>query len=236
MRRFDTPAKHLQTDSPRFGAALLFATFSLSAPAYAQSTPKDSSVPKPQPTRRIVVSIPDRKLALLEDGRVVKIYDVAVGAQVSPSASGEFQIAHRLSNPTYHKPGVVMAPGPGNPLGTRWMGLGVRALGIHGTNRCSSIGNNASRGCIRLKNSDVEDLFARVRIGDRVSLLAERTEEVAQLFGGEVSPTKVANDQTQVARAESTNSEDNAAAASEPDFAQVRLSKGEHAWKRCLDS
>jgi lipoprotein-anchoring transpeptidase ErfK/SrfK len=204
MRRFDTPANHLQTGFPRFGAALLFAAFSLSAPAYAQSTPKDSKVPKPQP-RRIIVSIPDRKLALLEGGRVVKIYDVAVGAQISPSPSGEFHIAHRLSNPTYYEPGVVIAPGPGNPLGTRWMGLG-----IHGTNRPSSIGNNASHGCIRLKNSDVEDLFARVRVGDRVSLLADRTEEVVQLFGGEVSPTKVANDQAQVARPESTNSEDHA--------------------------
>jgi L,D-transpeptidase catalytic domain len=208
MRRFDTPVNHLQTSSPGFGAALLFAAFSLSAPAYAQSSPKDSNVPKPQPTRRIVVSIPDRKLAVLEDGRVVKIYDLTVGAQVSPS--GEFQIAHRLSNPRYYKPSVIIAPGPGNPLGTRWMGLGVRGFGIHGTNRPSSIGNKAFHGCIRLKNSDLEDLFARVRVGDRVSLLAERTEEVAQPFGGELSPAKVANDQTQVARAEPTNSEDNA--------------------------
>jgi L,D-transpeptidase catalytic domain len=210
MRRFDTPANHLQTGSRQFGAVLLFAAFSLSASAYAQSVPKESDVPKPQPTRRIVVSIPDRKLALLEDGRVVKIYDVAVGAQVSPSPSGEFQIAQRLSNPTYYKPGVVIGPGPGNPLGTRWMGLNVKGFGIHGTNRPSSVGKNASHGCIRLKNSDVEDLFARVRVGDRVSLLAERTEEVAQLFGGEVSPTKAASDQIQVARTESTNTEDSA--------------------------
>ena len=210
MRRFETPANHLQTGHPHFGAALLFAAFSLSASAYAQSAPKDSNASKLQPTRRIVVSIPDRKLALLEDGRVVKIYDVAVGAQVSPSPSGEFQIAQRLSNPTYYQPGVVIGPGPGNPLGTRWMGLNVKGFGIHGTNRPSSIGKNASHGCIRLKNSDVEDLFARVRVGDRVSLLAERTEEVAQLFGGKVSPTKVVNDQTQVARTESSNIEDNA--------------------------
>ena len=208
MRRFDTPAKHLQTGSPRFGAALLFAAFSLSAPAYAQCTPKDSNVPKPQPIRRMVVSIPDRKLALPEDG-VVQIYDVAVGTQVNPSPSGEFQIAQRLSNPTYYQPGVVIAPGPDTPLGTRWMGLGVRGFGTHGTNRPSSIGNNASHGCMCMKNSDVEDLFARVRVGDRASLLAERTEEVAQPFGGELLLIEVANDQTQLARAESTNSEDN---------------------------
>jgi len=236
MPRFDTPANYRQTRSPRFGAARLFAAFSPSAPAYAQSTPKDSNVPKPQPTRRIVVSIPDRILALLEDGRVVKIYDVAVGAQVSPSPSGEFQIAHRLSNPMYSKPSVTIAPGPGNPLGTRCMGLGIRGFGIHGANRPSSIGNDASHGCIRLKNSDVEDLFARVRVGDRVSLLAERTEEVAQLFGGELSPTKVANDQTQWRALSPRTARATPAGASKPDFAQVRFNKGEHPWKRCLDS
>jgi lipoprotein-anchoring transpeptidase ErfK/SrfK len=210
MRRFETPANYLQTGHPHFRAELPFAAFSLSASTCAQSAPKDSNASKLQPTRRIVVSIPDRKLALLEDGRVVKIYDVAVGAQVSPSPSGEFQIAQRLSNPTYYKPGVVIGPGPGNPLGTRWMGLNVKGFGIHGTNRPSSVGKNASHGCIRLKNSDVEDLFARVRVGDHVSVLAERTGEVAQFFGGEVSPTKAANDQIQVAHTGSTDTEDNA--------------------------
>jgi L,D-transpeptidase catalytic domain len=134
----------------------------------------------------------------------------SVHTQVSPSPSGEFQIAQRLSNPTYYKPGVVIDPGPGNPLGTRWMGLKVKGFGIHGTNRPSSVGKNASHGCIRLRNSDVEDLFARVRVGDHVSVLAERTGEAAQLFGGEVSPTKAANDQIQVAHTGSTNTEDNA--------------------------
>ncbi len=136
MRRFDTSTKPLHTGSFQARTALLIAAFLLSSSAaLAQSNSKLPEAAKPQPTRRIVVNIPDRKLALLEDGRIVKIYDVAVGAHVSPSPSGEFQIAKRLSNPTYYKPGVVIGPGPGNPLGTRWLGLNIKGFGIHGTNR-----------------------------------------------------------------------------------------------------
>jgi lipoprotein-anchoring transpeptidase ErfK/SrfK len=97
-------------------------------------------------TRRIVVSIPDRKLALIEDGRIVKTYPVAVGAAVSPSPAGEFKIAHRILHPTYYAPGVVIPPGKENPLGTRWLGLTEKGYGIHGTNEPRSIGRRASHG------------------------------------------------------------------------------------------
>lgn len=137
------------------------------------------------PVRRIVVSIPDRKLVLLEDGRVVKIYRVAIGASASPTPSGQFKIVHRIPNPTYYAPGVVLPPGPENPLGTHWIGLDLKHFGIHGTNQPRSIGRKASHGCIRMRNEDVAELFARVRAGDTVELLAERTEETVQLFGGD---------------------------------------------------
>jgi hypothetical protein len=95
---------------------------------------------------------------------------------------------------------VVIGPGKNNPLGPRWIGLDVKGFGIHGTNRPESIGKNASHGCIRMRNSDVEDLFARVQVGDRVSLIAERTEEVARLFGGE--PVQAKAGETMVAKNE----------------------------------
>jgi len=160
----------------RFASCALLSALAFNAPRTAAQTPA-------QPTRRIVVSIPDRKLALLKNDRIVKIYDVSVGASASPSPTGEFQIAQRLENPTYYKPGVVIGPGSSNPLGPRWIGLDVKGFGIHGTNRPDSIGKNASHGCIRLRNRDIEDLFARVKVGDHVSLVAERTDEVARLFG-----------------------------------------------------
>ena len=167
--------------------ALSFASYALLA-AFVFNPSRAAAQTPAQPTRRIIVSIPDHKLALLENHRVVKIYDVAVGASSSPSPTGEFQIAQRLENPTYYKPGVVIGPGSSNPLGPRWIGLDVQGFGIHGTNRPDSIGKSASHGCIRLRNHDIEDLFARVKVGDHVSLVAERTDEVARFFGTSPRP------------------------------------------------
>lgn len=151
--------------------------------------------------RRILVSIPDRKLALLEDERVVKIYRVAVGAPDSSSPAGEFKIVHRIPHPTYYAPGVVLPPGPENPLGTHWIGFASKGFGIHGTNVPRSIGRNASHGCIRMRNRDIADLFDRVRAGDSVELIAEHTEETARLFGGAAPAALDAKSPTEAAAA-----------------------------------
>ncbi len=132
--------------------------------------------------RRVVVSIPDRRLALIENGRVVKIYPTAVGAATSPTPSGTYKIAQRVANPTWYGPDKVVGPGKDNPVGTRWLGLSRKGYGIHGTNNPRSIGKRASHGCVRMRNSDVEDLFARVAVGDVVELHGERDEELAQIF------------------------------------------------------
>jgi lipoprotein-anchoring transpeptidase ErfK/SrfK len=136
------------------------------------------------PARKIVVSIPDRKLALVENGRVVKVYSVAVGRRATPSPTGTLLIANRVKNPTYYRPGVVIPPGKSDPVGTRWMGLSQRGYGIHGTDEPWSIGHAASHGCIRMRNRDAEDLFARVRIGDVVEFHAHRDAVVLALFHG----------------------------------------------------
>ena len=132
--------------------------------------------------RRLVVSIPDRKLAVIENNEVVEVFAVAVGAPDSPSPTGTFTIVNRVANPTYYHPGKVIAPGPQNPIGTRWIGLNQKGYGIHGTDQPSSIGDAKSHGCIRLRSADVERLFERVRPGDVVELHAERTPEIDQLF------------------------------------------------------
>jgi len=146
-----------------------------------QAAPAEAEDAEPQ--RRIVVSIPDRKLALIEDGRVVKVYPTAVGRATSPTPSGTFTIVQRISNPAWYGPGKVVAPGKNNPLGTRWLGLNRKSYGIHGTNEPHSIGRNASHGCVRMRNRDVEDLFARVAVGDVVELHGEHDAELVQIFG-----------------------------------------------------
>jgi lipoprotein-anchoring transpeptidase ErfK/SrfK len=133
-------------------------------------------------TRRLVVSIPDRKIALVEAGRVLKVYPVAVGAAGTPSPRGSFHIASRVVRPTWYQPGKVVGPGPANPLGTRWIGLSYKGYGIHGTNMPLSIGKAASHGCIRMRNRDVEELFGLVQVGDAVELVSEVSPELARAF------------------------------------------------------
>jgi L,D-transpeptidase ErfK/SrfK len=159
----------------------------------SQNAPKESAG---QRARRIVlVSIPDRRLAVMEDGNVLAYFPVAVGAEVSPSPTGEFEIVNRVSNPAYYHAGTVMAASEHSPVGTRWIGLNLKGYGIHGTNAPGSIGRAASHGCIRLRNRDVERLFAMLRVGDAVSIRGERDDEIAEVFGGvEVATADVATE------------------------------------------
>lgn len=140
--------------------------------AYAQQTT----------ARTIVVSLEDRKLALLEDGQVKKVYTVAVGKPTTPSPEGSFTIERRVANPTYHHNGKTVAPGPGNPVGSRWMGLSKAGYGIHGTNEPKSIGNAASHGCIRMAKADLEELYTLISVGDQVEIVGQRNEQTARLF------------------------------------------------------
>ncbi|HLI85155.1 MAG TPA: L,D-transpeptidase [Bryobacteraceae bacterium] len=128
------------------------------------------------PAGRIVISIPDRKLALVESGRVIKVFPTAAGSPRTPSPAGSYRIVKRV-NPTWYSKGKVVPPGKANPIGTRWIGLSARGYGIHGTNAPPSIGANVSHGCIRMRNRDVEELFSLVSVGDSVDLYNERTPE-----------------------------------------------------------
>ena len=159
-------------------AVLMVAVMLGAVPAAAEGVAATATVT----VRRVVVSIPDRKLAVIEDGTTVEVYDVAVGKPSTPSPVGTFTIVNRLAHPTYYRPGVVIPPGDRNPLGTRWMGLSEKGYGIHGTSEPASIGYAKSHGCIRLRNADVERLYERLRPGDVVELHAERTPEIEALF------------------------------------------------------
>ena len=162
------------------GLLLGLLALTLAVPSFAQTA---TPVVTDRAKRVVLVSILDRKLAVLEDGDVIATFSIAVGAAASPSPTGEFQIVSRVSNPTYYRPGTVIPSGKDNPVGTRWVGLSQKGYGIHGTNAPRSIGHAASHGCIRLRNRDMEKLFAMLRVGDVVQIHGERDDEVAQAFG-----------------------------------------------------
>jgi len=175
-------------------------------PAAAQQTsqllaPKSANRPDGH-KREIVISIPDRRLALLEDGYPVKFYRIAVGTRRTPSPEGDFQIINHAKDPTYRHNGKEIAPGKDNPLGDRWMGLSLKGYGIHGTNMPYSIGKAASHGCFRMAKEDVEDLYGRVHLGDAVSIHRRRDETIAQIFG------PAATESTAVLAAKTTNSDE----------------------------
>jgi lipoprotein-anchoring transpeptidase ErfK/SrfK len=64
-----------------------------------------------------------------------------------------------------------MAGGPNNPLGARAMYLGSTLYRIHGSNEPWTIGQNVSSGCIRMRNTDIIDLYSRVKLGTKVVVL-----------------------------------------------------------------
>jgi L,D-transpeptidase ErfK/SrfK len=107
----------------------------------------------------IRVSLGQRKLTLLNNGRIVKTFPIAVGKMLTRTPLGEYVIVNR-------------EPNPGGPYGVMWLSLSRRGYGIHGTNNPSSIGKAVSAGCIRMHNHDVLDLASRVPNGTRVMIQA----------------------------------------------------------------
>jgi hypothetical protein len=184
-----TAMRRIVESSKVIGKSVLVTLAFLMGAAMAQEPPAVTSETEVKPVRQIIVSIPDRKLALVFEGRTVKVYSIAVGAAQSPSPEGEFKVINRIENPTYYKPGTVIEPGPENPLGTRWIGLNRKGYGIHGTNVPSSIGKAASHGCIRMRQQDLEELFTVLREGDVVRIRANRDEELAKLLTPEPTIT-----------------------------------------------
>ncbi len=167
---------------------------SISQTSLGQSRPArtTTSLVAVRVSRVVLVSIPDRRLAVMESGRVIATFPVAVGAAWSPSPTGEFQIVSRVANPWYYHRGTVVPSGKDNPVGTRWLGLSQPRYGIHGTNAPRSIGHAASHGCIRLRNRDMERLFTMLQVGDSVEIRGERDEQVTRIFGDAADDSTVA--------------------------------------------
>ncbi|QBI20209.1 hypothetical protein ER308_11955 [Egibacter rhizosphaerae] len=121
----------------------------------------------------------DRRLYHYVDGEIEAEWPVAVGAGGSPTPTGRFVVGAKRASPTWHNPAAdgwgedmpeVIDPGPDNPLGLRalnWLGEdGADTLvRFHGTADGGSIGQAASRGCVRLSNEHVIELFDRVPQG-----------------------------------------------------------------------
>ena len=121
----------------------------------------------------IQISLKNRYLTLFDDGKVIGKYPIANGAPESPTPAGSYAITKMEPAPTYHKKGKVIAPGPKNPVGVRYMAyvqIGTGEYAIHGTAwpNWVKLRSAVSLGCIRMLNNDVIQVFNRVKVGTPV--------------------------------------------------------------------
>ena len=75
-----------------------------------------------------------------------------------------------------------------NPLGVRAMYLGASTYRIHGTDAPWTIGQAVSKGCIRMFNEDVLDLYPRVPVGTKVTVTWQRFSSQAVASSDEPAP------------------------------------------------
>ena len=119
----------------------------------------------------IVVDKSQNTLVLKSGDTIIKTYRVSTGKNFCTPV-GTFKVVNRIENPTWYTAGaVVPADSPKNILGTRWLGLSAKGYGIHGTTEPESIGKNATAGCVRMKNEEVEELYILIPEGTEVTII-----------------------------------------------------------------
>jgi L,D-transpeptidase ErfK/SrfK len=142
--------------------------------------------------RELVLDRRHRHLLVLEGGRELRRFPVAVGRPGWETPVGRFQVIELVENPVWEHPatGQRVPPGPRNPLGSRWIGFyrdchgrrgfngseqlvvhGCVSAGFHGTPNRETVGRAASHGCVRLFDEHVRELFSLVQMGTPVTVL-----------------------------------------------------------------
>lgn len=159
-------------ESPEARAPLVNA-FAFQPPA---NPAEDGAADSPATTMRIEIDTTRHLLNVLDNNTIRAVYPVGLGAR-GQTPDGEFEIVNKIEDPEWYNQGnPIPAGAPENELGSRWIGLGDESgptpLGIHATNDLDSIGGNVSRGCIRMRPADVEELFTFVEVGTPVSIRA----------------------------------------------------------------
>ena len=119
----------------------------------------------------LAVSKSRNDLVVTIDGKFFKRYRVSTGEHAKTPV-GTFKIIDKIAQPPWHKPGGKAIPygDPENLLGTHWLALDLPGYGIHGTWDPASIGTQSSAGCVRLLNSDVEELYTILPKGTLVTI------------------------------------------------------------------
>jgi len=134
----------------------------------------------------IVINLPEMRLFDFTVKNGPEVFALAIGDEASPSLLGKFVVGAKRKDPSWHVPASIRAEkpelpaevpaGPDNPLGSRWITIGRTSYGIHGTNIRWSIGREATHGCLRLYEDDIQRLYDRVREGTRIQIVYQTTK------------------------------------------------------------
>ncbi len=163
------------------------------APAPVPEPSGGAGQPDPAPPARLLVLDRQRRvLRVMDNGKEVRRYPVAVGMPGWETPVGTFTVIEKTANPKWQHPasGDVLPPGPANPLGSRWIGFyrdcrgrsgfngqehlvvkGCVTAGFHGTPNRDSVGRAVSHGCVRLFDEHAQELFDLVSLGTPVTVL-----------------------------------------------------------------
>ncbi|MCQ9208367.1 MAG: L,D-transpeptidase family protein [Omnitrophica bacterium] len=121
----------------------------------------------------VIVDKSQNSLTLKGDGEIFKVYPIATGKHNSTPVD-TFKIVEKLKNPPWYKKGSgspIPSGSPENVLGTRWLGLSEPGYGIHGGATEEDLGNQLTDGCVRMSNSNVEELFVILPRGTEVTIV-----------------------------------------------------------------
>ncbi len=125
---------------------------------------------------RVVIRLDRRELELYEGETRIHTFPVAIGKDEWETPIGHFTVLDLREDPVWQHPitGEAVSPGPDNPLGSRWVGFAFAPnnfrVGIHGTYAEELVGEAVSHGCVRMRDRDIQTLFAYLSIGTPISV------------------------------------------------------------------
>lgn len=134
------------------------------------------------PRKGIVINLPEMRLyAFVNGSKAPETYPLGIGREGLETPVGSTSIVRKAEGPTWRPtermrredpelPALV-GPGPENPMGTHALYLGWPLYAIHGTNRPFGIGRRVSSGCIRLYPEDIRELFSKIPVGTKVTVV-----------------------------------------------------------------
>jgi lipoprotein-anchoring transpeptidase ErfK/SrfK len=174
-------------DSARLGGRVEHA---LAATGAARSVTVPAHVVEPKVTTSelaamypayIIVDRSAFRLRLYEHLKLASTYEIAVGMEGLETPAGLHHIEWKQVDPPWYVPkkawagalaGTVVPPGPQDPLKARFMSFEGGA-GIHGIDpsEYSSIGHDASHGCVRMRIPDVIALYDKTPVGTPVYIV-----------------------------------------------------------------